>query len=106
MSMDHELLTNLCVAALGVDGEITDEEIEKIVEVLAEFDITEDDISDAIDDIEDFDTGAGIDQFSEMDKSDQKKIIQVLKKIFSSDGINRGETQLVSSLQKISDATG
>ncbi len=70
----------------------------------AEFDITEDDIVDAIDSIEDFDTSAAVDQFAEMNKPDQKKIVQTLKKLFASDGINRTETQFVSALQQIVDA--
>ncbi|WP_411823649.1 hypothetical protein [Leptospira sp. 'Mane'] len=103
--MDNELLLNISIAAIGVDGEVTDEEIDKLVEVLAEFDITEDEISDGIDNIEEFDVDAGLSDFEELPQGDQQKIIKTLKKIFASDSTSRKESQLVINLQKIADAS-
>ncbi|MDF3819628.1 TerB family tellurite resistance protein [Leptospira sp. 96542] len=103
--MDNELLTNFCIAAMGVDGDITDEEIDRIVEVLDEFGISEDEISDAVDEIENFDIDQALDDFTEMTKADQKKLVQTMKKILTSDGMTKKEGDLIKNLQKIADAS-
>ncbi|TGN20959.1 hypothetical protein [Leptospira idonii] len=101
--MDNELLMNFSIAAMGVDGDITEDEINKLVSVLAKFDISEDEISDAIDNIDDFDVDEGLNDFAELDEDDQDQIISTLKKILSADGLSQKEAKLLSDLQKIAD---